>query len=1089
MLSVQYFVAPRKRGTFMKREALTPFDVDEQASSSIQGIARMQAGRRRFGAEVSWRTFNTLDADEEAQQLARQQRLQNTELGAFLSRARPSTTELEAWERTANASPVEPSADFATLEFPLSEGGVVAMMAAFRDGRHLHFAHALRLVGEYRRWAAAQPTLFDTSIGAGERLTVCGDLHGQLADLFSIYSLNGLPSRTNRYLMNGDFVDRGSSGCEVLFTLLAWTLLFPPAPAEGGRPALSPACLLNRGNHETHAQNVTGGFMAEVLAKYGGIDADSGAGSRGGASGGAGAGAAADPGRITDCGMRLYDSIQAAFECAPLATLISKDEHRVFVVHGGLLHRPGVTLAHIGAIKRRREIPYGLPAFEDRLFEDLMWSDPRVVSETTPSDRGAGVFFGANVTESFCALNRISLVVRSHECVPEGFLFMHDDRLVTVFSASRYCGRGTNKGAFLLFNSELQHSVRQYLAPELDETEPSQFPPSTMDLGLAARYSANVLEDATFDIGATPESSPARMPTASPALPLATAGAPAAALPPPSVSAAAAAIAAAPTPPSPEATAAQEDSNRNLIIERVCMRKPDLYFFFSTADKAGGRDGRISQSTWADGMRTVLNLDLPWVSLCASLCDFEADGRINYTRFLDRYRIAMRQTDMVWMEAIVERVCEQLYRIAPTLEESFKVWDEDGNGTIEVDELQRGLLSAKLDLSRAQVYEVMSTMDTDRDGRIQLDEFADRFKVTFAAVKARSAQSVAPSTLPAAQGAASSLAAAAAAAAEEAARLLRERLSSDEWASKALARVGEALFGSAGGRGTGAASPTTVFATIDTNNDGVLSEDEFCSALTALNLGFSREEMVRIVDAIDTNRSGSINYIEFAEAFSFRDSRAPPLSSVVAMWTHSQESNALPSSLAPAGSTAQLAPSAAAAPAADGGRAAAAGATSTVLLSAPTPGSAAAAVAEASAPAWQRSVIDKIVAVLFEYRFEMAAIFSMFDTDRSGKISRSEFRVGLSALTSLTGSPLTDSQSDELLRSLDTNGDGEIDWHEFVSAFRIVDLGGDGGTSAMGAGATPGGSATSEVAGVGPSASLPPTTVPTLKRSSSKRTL
>ena len=47
-------------------------------------------------------------------------------------------------------------------------------------------------------------------------------------------------------------------------------------------------------------------------------------------------------------------------------------------------------------------------------------SDPRTIHSTVASDRGAGVFFGPDVTERFCALNGVSLVVRSHECVPEG---------------------------------------------------------------------------------------------------------------------------------------------------------------------------------------------------------------------------------------------------------------------------------------------------------------------------------------------------------------------------------------------------------------------------------------------------------------------------------------------------------------------------------------------------------------------------------------------------------------------------------------------------------------------------------------------
>jgi hypothetical protein len=46
---------------------------------------------------------------------------------------------------------------------------------------------------------------------------------------------------------------------------------------------------------------------------------------------------------------------------------------KVFVVHGGLMQHPGVTLAHIAAVRRKREIPYGFPAFEDKLYEDLMW--------------------------------------------------------------------------------------------------------------------------------------------------------------------------------------------------------------------------------------------------------------------------------------------------------------------------------------------------------------------------------------------------------------------------------------------------------------------------------------------------------------------------------------------------------------------------------------------------------------------------------------------------------------------------------------------------------------------------------------------
>jgi protein phosphatase len=137
-------------------------------------------------------------------------------------------------------------------------------------------------------------------------------------------------------------------------------------------------------------------------------------------------------------------------------------------VHGGLFHKEGITLANIAAVNRKRDIPFGYPGFEDKIFEDLMWSDPRASPNgTSESDRGAGVVFGPDVTARFCALNGVSLVVRSHECMPDGALFCHDGRLVTVFSASMYCGKTLNRGAVLRFNAKLEHIVTSWEAPNL----------------------------------------------------------------------------------------------------------------------------------------------------------------------------------------------------------------------------------------------------------------------------------------------------------------------------------------------------------------------------------------------------------------------------------------------------------------------------------------------------------------------------------------------------------------------------------------------------------------------------------------------
>lgn len=54
--------------------------------------------------------------------------------------------------------------------------------------------------------------------------------------------------------------------------------------------------------------------------------------------------------------------------------------------------------------------------------------------------------------------------------------------------------------------------------------------------------------------------------------------------------------------------------------------------------------------------------------------------------------------------------------------------------------------------------------------------------------------------------------------------------------------------------------------------------------------------------------------------------------------------------------------------------------------------------------------------------------FEFFDTDRSGKIDNHEFR----ELIAHTGIPVSDKEINMVMDSADINGDGEIDFDEFV---------------------------------------------------------
>lgn len=69
-----------------------------------------------------------------------------------------------------------------------------------------------------------------------KKITIVGDVHGQFHDVFEIFNEHGFPSDENPYLFNGDFVDRGPEGIEILLALFAFKIALPNS------------MFLNRGN-------------------------------------------------------------------------------------------------------------------------------------------------------------------------------------------------------------------------------------------------------------------------------------------------------------------------------------------------------------------------------------------------------------------------------------------------------------------------------------------------------------------------------------------------------------------------------------------------------------------------------------------------------------------------------------------------------------------------------------------------------------------------------------------------------------------------------------------------------------------------
>lgn len=299
-----------------------------------------------------------------------------------------------------------------------------------KNEKLVHRRYVARVLLSARKYFANLSSLMEIDIpkeppshdmDAKPRLTVCGDTHGQFYDVLNIFQMNGWPHKTNPYLFNGDFVDRGSFSFEVIFTFLIWKLHDPSS------------IYLTRGNHETKNMNRIYGFEGEIKAKY---------------------------------DDKIFQLFLEVFEWLPLAAVIGG---KVFVTHGGLPVEPNVTLDDIRKIKRGMEPP------ENGLMSDLLWSDPQPFPGKAPSKRGVGYSFGPDITAAFLKDNNLDLLVRSHEVKEEGYLIEHDGKTITVFSAPNYCDTMGNKGAFIHFDDSFEPKFTQYQAVPHPNVKPMAY--------------------------------------------------------------------------------------------------------------------------------------------------------------------------------------------------------------------------------------------------------------------------------------------------------------------------------------------------------------------------------------------------------------------------------------------------------------------------------------------------------------------------------------------------------------------------------------------------------------------------------------
>jgi len=224
-----------------------------------------------------------------------------------------------------------------------------------------------------------------------KEIYVIGDIHGNLDTLLKLIEIIN-KNNPEVVIFLGDIVDRGPKQLECLLIILALKILD------------SQKYYLLKGNHETLEMNQYYGFFQDFVNRFNNSD--------------------------------NFSEILKLYNVLPICATINDT---ILCFHGGIPQDIDI-LKKLRGIKTK-EIESILKSISHGLFQ-IMWNDPKVgLKGFTESFRGSGIkFFGEDVFDNFMKENNLKLLIRSHECFPEGYRWFFHNHLLSIFSSANYRG-------------------------------------------------------------------------------------------------------------------------------------------------------------------------------------------------------------------------------------------------------------------------------------------------------------------------------------------------------------------------------------------------------------------------------------------------------------------------------------------------------------------------------------------------------------------------------------------------------------------------------------------------------------------------
>ncbi|MHA1583857.1 MAG: metallophosphoesterase family protein [Promethearchaeota archaeon] len=308
------------------------------------------------------------------------------------------------------------------------------------------------------------PAILETS---GSNAYYIGDTHGSYQETLMIIPhlqarLEFDPDLT--VIFEGDYVDRNPKDLENFALISAFYARYPHR------------VVLLRGNHEDLLINLNYGFLSHLSERF----------------------------IFEDMVKELYKEILTIFMKLPIANVLTiqspekiqndklseshsdflsdsqsdsqsetkkeSEKKKIFAVHGGIPVNPKNPKEPILLAELKEKICPNVSDFQkfDEFTSWMLWADPSEDIDGIKLNPDSGRHqFGETIFKKFIQGNDISLMMRAHEVLEDGFRYMFHDKLVSLFSSSYYNDVKIGQAVIAYVDSDLKISIVPIIAKDL----------------------------------------------------------------------------------------------------------------------------------------------------------------------------------------------------------------------------------------------------------------------------------------------------------------------------------------------------------------------------------------------------------------------------------------------------------------------------------------------------------------------------------------------------------------------------------------------------------------------------------------------